>query len=180
MIKEAGVSFEDSGKVVLTWIDEKKCSHIWSFNPDLGYALISYKILSSKNKNVIVEMVMSDFKSVNGLMMPYRMVTKSRSFRTGEISQEKQFDVTECRINDPRNTPELYHITWPERTVVIDERSKVFFIVENGQLIDMRMRDKQIRKMIQSEMLKSMKLSTRSSGKVELINQVQSTQEANN
>lgn len=178
MIKEADVSFEDSGMVVLTWIDEKKRSHIWSINPDLGYALTSYKILSSKNKNVIVEMVMSDFKSVKGLMVPYRMVTKSRNFGTGEIFQEKQFDVTECRINDSRNTSALYHITWPERTVVIDERSKVFFIVENGQLIDTRMRDKQIRKMIRSEILKSMKLSTRPSGKVEPVNPVPAIQKA--
>lgn len=182
MIREGDLNFEDHGHAVLTWKDEKGSFHQWSFSPGLGYALTAYTILHSKTKNVMVEFVMSDFKSINGMMVPYRMVEKSRSLSTGEVFKEKQFEVTECRINDPANVPALYHIAWPPGTAVIEEGSKrIQIAMEDGQLIDARKMDDRTRaKLLALRNLKSKMESTKPSCSTQPTTQTQSTQKALN
>jgi hypothetical protein len=136
MIQGSDLKIDEKGRAVLTWMDEKKRSHEWTFDPKQGYAVTSYTIYHSGDKKVLVEITMSEFKAVGKMTVPYKMVMKSRRLGTGEISREKQFEVVECRIDDPHNVPANYHIAWPQGTAVIDERSMaILFADEKGQLI---------------------------------------------
>jgi len=116
------VDFEAAGKgqVVMRtrkwrgWINE------WVLDERLGYAPILYRRLHRPDDRVTYEAVMSQFKEVRGLMLPYKAEITTMAERKGRIvpSRKDEIVVTSYRIGHRSNTPGRYPIEFPPGTNV--------------------------------------------------------------
>jgi hypothetical protein len=128
LLQEMEVEFPDADHAVLRWEMTKgtiKASrpngiiHKWKLDRKLGYAPVSFMIyvynLEGK-QDLTYEMTMSDFRRVDGLMMPFKMEGKAQKWREGkpEMVQMLFVNVKEYRFNDPKNIPARYPISWPK------------------------------------------------------------------
>jgi len=125
------------GTIDLIWADEKGMSHVWTFDRDLGYAIVSYKCLASSDKRVLFEMTMKAFTNVSGIMLPQDIHFTKYRYSGGTIQHEGQINVDQYRLDDPQNVPSRYRIDWPNGTRVVDSRSGVAFTAgADGSLVD--------------------------------------------
>ena len=80
----------------------------WTLDRDQHYAPVAY--YSSNNG---LHMAMSDFHLLGGLMIPFKVLSIFTWNRVGEPANTWRTDtltVTNCRIQDPANTPDRYSL----------------------------------------------------------------------
>ena len=121
------------GRISLRGGNPKGNTSEWLLDPELGYAAVRYRVYEKGDAKVGVEYRMEDFRSVDNLMLPFKIcgvwgADPNRPVRTETIK------VSTYRLNDPENTPDRYHIDWPEGTRIMDTRAGVAFRVEAGGL----------------------------------------------
>jgi hypothetical protein len=126
----------DSNCVILRNIDDKNCTHEWIFDPQLGYALKSYRRLVPPDNHVNIQYDMENFESVNGVMLPRSI--KSKVFYAEEgrlkLAEESSCEIEKYAINASDNTPDRYRIEWPDNTIVYDQYLGMSFLYVNGAI----------------------------------------------
>ena len=110
--------------------------HFWTCDPNLGYALVLYKI-GVHNRWVLKN---SDFKNVDGFMLPMKMEHQVFHEEDGKLNvvDTKRFTVHKYSLNHPENTPEKYRIAWPAEARIYDNRNRVIFNVDDAGRIHPR------------------------------------------
>ncbi len=116
----------DDGKVSLRGLNHEGKADEWLLDPDLGYAPVCYRVYGTEGNEVTIEYRMEDFRPVDGLMLPFEV---HGTWRAGPntVIETTTVAVTAYRFNDPNNTPERYHIDWPEGTRIWDRRAGLGF-----------------------------------------------------
>ncbi len=112
----------EEGAISLRGLNHNDWANEWVFDPQLGYALVRYRAYLPKSNTVFTEYVMEDFRPVDGLMLPFR-VHGVWGLDPNNPRRTETFVVKAYRLNDPNNTPDRYHIDWPEGTRVYDART---------------------------------------------------------
>lgn len=136
-ISEMEVTFSDEVHVKLSPINEDRVRSELVLSPKLGYAPVSFTIHSAVHGRIILQMDMSEFKNVNGLMLPHKIDAQRYAYYKGKEKLKaiaKTITVREYRIDDPENTPDKYRIKWPDGTYIRDRRSETTWKVVNGKL----------------------------------------------
>jgi hypothetical protein len=107
---------------------------VWTFDPALGYAVRSYKIIRPEGM-VIGDFIATDFREVNGVQMPFAANYTARTLYEGKLIPvwTKSFAVTTYHVDDPSNTKDKYDIAWPEGTILLDERTNLTFTIKSGK-----------------------------------------------
>jgi hypothetical protein len=123
----------DEGKISLRGPNHEGRPNEWLFDPQFGYAPVRYRVYKRENDEVGIEYTMEDFRPVDGLMLPFR-VRGVWGMDPNDRSRTETVVVTAYRLDDPTNTPERYHIDWPEGTRIKDTRSGVKFRVKGDAL----------------------------------------------
>ena len=139
-LRVMAVSLPDDDLAILRRVDDKGRTDEWTFDRRLGYALTSYRRLFPPENLPNFEVTAEKFKNVNGLMLPFLVVSRMHYRENGQsqVTDEVRIEVHEYRLNDANNVPERYHIKWPDNTILFDERSGVISEFENGVV---RLRD---------------------------------------
>ena len=137
------ITFIDNGNVKLTYKKNSGYSYEYVFSKELGYAPILC-ISRNKTNQIRVQINMSEFKNVDGLMLPYKIERKSISYEdNGEKHQTQAVSITvsSYSLDDLNNIPDKYKIKWPDNTRVFDARSGVSFITTGGRLTNPNIED---------------------------------------
>ncbi len=123
----------DEGKISLRGPNHEGWPNEWLFDPELGYAPVRYRVYKRESNEVSIEYTIEDFRPVDGLMLPFR-VCGVWGMDPNDRSRTETVVVTAYRLDDPTNTPERYHIDWPEGTRVKDTHSGITFRVKDDAL----------------------------------------------
>ena len=132
-LKDMLVHFTDDGSAELQRLDpEKHRVHVWDFSPRDGYALTHYSMYYGETLGV--ELVGSDFRKVDGFMLPFHVDIRRLAEEDGHRIEVAQIvmDVTEYHLKPPENTAESFHITWPVNTAIVDWKSGAKLILRSG------------------------------------------------
>ncbi len=130
----AKIETMETGDVVVS-MDIRGQLHKWTYKPNLGYAVESYEIFIDNELGW--RYTNSDFKNVDGFMLPMKMENRAFNEEDGEtiVVDTKRITVHEYGLKHPENTPEKYHIVWPAGASVYDHRIGVRFEAdETGKL----------------------------------------------
>jgi hypothetical protein len=133
-VKSSDIVVAQTGEVVLRRTDALNGLHEWTFDPQQGYALTSYKVRTPPPRKVGFEVLNSKFENVEGLMLPKRVEKRHYYEEDGEtkVSQTTVLTVREYQLGDPNNTDAKYRIQWPEGTHVLDARLGVRYRAGKG------------------------------------------------
>jgi len=118
------LSLPDNDRAVLRTSDNTNCIHEWTYLRSQGYALWRYRRIPPAGSHVHIQAVMSQFKKVDGMIMPYSMTLTSRTIMPNKARTNESIvaTVTAYRIGRADNTPGLYRIKWPVGTRLFDKR----------------------------------------------------------
>jgi hypothetical protein len=136
-LAEMEIDIQDNGDAAVRFMRPHEVPHEFVLSKNLGYAPVVYRIRRHDDGKVGVEMKMSDFENVDGIMLPRKMDLERCTYSedgTKQLVQIKKLTVGRYRLNDPENVPERYHIKWPEDTLVREARSGLVFKVGSGEL----------------------------------------------
>jgi len=137
LLSEMLVTGLDGKTALLEYVGPKGVKHRWSVDRELGCASTSYeRILTKRNNKVNHVMNMEDFRKVDGLVLPYRMILLTLNTHGEEppILEEQKIEVIEYKLNDPQNTEERYHIKWPQGAMVHDRILNTAYISDGSGL----------------------------------------------
>ena len=133
----ASMSLEpaDSEQPVLSMTDAKGVTHEFVLSRELGYAPVRYVRRVPPDNHVNERIEMSEFRSVDGVMLPYAMDMQViwRDNGRDQVTVSKHIAVHEYRLDAPENVPERYQIEWPENTYLLDTRTGVAFRIKEGE-----------------------------------------------
>ncbi len=119
-IEKMGMSRAEDGKVSLRGATDHNAPVEWLLDPNLGYAPVRYRFYYPNDQTVVVEFTMDDFRPVGGLMLPFRMRAERWAGPDKKTVNMVTVEVSTFRLEDATNTPQRYHIDWPEGTLVVD------------------------------------------------------------
>lgn len=136
LIKEMTIRQPSVDQVILIDVDAKGITNELIFDRKLGYSLICFRRRVPPENKVNVEFVMKEFKNIDGIMLPFKIRSSWRTWKNGQEKTVRidTIEVSEYRLNDPTNTPDRYHIKWPEATRIIDARSGISLITKEGSI----------------------------------------------
>lgn len=109
----------NNGTVSLSWGDTRGNQHTCVFDKAFGFALRRYTL--SSNGQPIDTIECSDFKSINNVFLPMKIV---RGRHPGSHLQIT-IQVQRYQVPDPANLPARFLIVWPKGSSVLDNRSKI-------------------------------------------------------
>lgn len=107
--------------------------HLWFFDPDLGYALVRYQVVSPDR--LTIDLQNSKFETVENVKLPRTIAWKRYRYdEQGKRieSMRKEATVHRYVLGDPDNTPESYVMIWPVNTSVLDARTDTPIAVTSG------------------------------------------------
>jgi hypothetical protein len=127
---------EGDGRFILRRTDGLGRTQEWVFDRARAYALVNYREFSGSDPHpLIFDLVADDFREVQGILLPFRMV--QRDIHTnGVVVATMTVQVQEYVLNGPENTEELYHMRWPRGVRVLDRRTGNGYLIEKeGQVL---------------------------------------------
>jgi len=107
----------------------------WVLDADKGYVPILYE--SIRKGNLVHRSVMSDLRRVGDVWMPYKAVAVTYDTeRDGKRFEciRREFTVKSITLGSPENTPESYHIEWPDKILVVNTATREVFVSDGGTL----------------------------------------------
>ncbi len=150
------VSFPDDHTALLKSKEPSGAIHTWSFDRNLGYALVSYE--ASLDGVIRYSIHNENFESHGGLMLPMRITVRRFSLEGNDVLEvsAEHARVVDYVVNDPENTADSFLITWPKGTQVLDVRlGKTIMVASGDRVLD----DKTILAVTNSTLLKLQKAS---------------------
>jgi hypothetical protein len=115
-------SLDPAGDTILQWIDPNQLTYRLTFAKDLGYALKRCDITTTKGQLRFAEVVPGDFRTIDGVQVPFAVTLREFRPRDGTLLAEYSAVVRSLLLNDPANTPDLYAMRWPKGMTVTDVR----------------------------------------------------------
>jgi hypothetical protein len=161
-LKKMNLTLLNDGNVKLTKIVDNYIIE-FIFSQKLGYAPTSH-IVYYPNGQIIKQMDMSDFKNVDGLMLPNKIQCRHFFYEEGQQFQTRveNISVRDYALNDPNNVPEKYHIKWPENTDVYDARIGIVFAIVGGRLVNPEI-EKTVEEAVNNDVINTSTSTTQSS-----------------
>jgi hypothetical protein len=119
---------KNENETEFTKVDANNKVHRWTFDRRFGYALTKFEVYLPKIDLVNIEIVNSDFREIEGVMLPFKMKLNT-NYRNGagkiETSYIDAFEVSKYNINSSKNDKGLYEMVWPAGSSVIYSRSGI-------------------------------------------------------
>jgi hypothetical protein len=128
-LEKADIEAHDDGRVSLRWLDGPRNEHVYYFDPELGYALVSY---TRSGRGVVLSTIDNfEFERIDGLFLPFRSIYTEYRTEAGRSapSQRVTIDVDEYKLGDDRNAKDDFRIEWPLGSSVTDARTGVMVSV---------------------------------------------------
>lgn len=105
---------------------------VWTFDSNLGYALVRYEVLFGGKPGVEVQN--SDFRRVGSVLLPHRIEWRMLFTDGAEVTETatKTVEVSEYRLDRLKDDSYTFLITWPDGTLVYDMRTNRQITVRDG------------------------------------------------
>jgi len=117
-----GCEFESVEGLVDMRFRLKGFVHVWTLNPSIGYACQRYRVFS--DDFLLFDVQCSDFKEDNGWYWPHEITSlRFTKARQDALLSTEVTTLNLVKFSDPENTSDSLLITYPERTLVIDDRT---------------------------------------------------------
>lgn len=105
----------------------------WTFDPSRGYALVKYLVLW---KDLVdTEIINSDFRDFSGMLLPREVTFRAYYNKAGAkpvVTLSKHMSATDYKLGALDGSKEEFLATWPDGSVVWDERSRQQIVVRDG------------------------------------------------
>jgi hypothetical protein len=125
-------------RAVLRQADSRGRTHVMTFDPDRGYALVEYQVLTGQHETPVAQFTCSDFRAVDGVVVPF--FVQERLWYADEKgalheSMSAEIHLHSIRIGDLGAESPPEHLAFPRGAHVVDARTGLQITVQKDKQI---------------------------------------------